>query len=52
MSHRSVLARMLSSRSQKSDVTLAELQALKQRFPLQRPQLFISYRDLQHCAIL
>ena len=44
--------RMLSSRSQKSYVTWAEFQALKQRFPLKSPQLFISYQDLQHYAIL
>jgi hypothetical protein len=44
--------RMLSSRSQKSYVTWAEFQALKKRFPLTRPKLFISYQDLQRYAIL
>ena len=44
--------RMLSSRSQKSYVTWTEFQALKQRFPLKRPQMFISYQDLQRYAIL
>ncbi len=43
--------RMLSSRSQKSYVTWTEFQALKQRFPLKRPQLFISDQDLQRYAI-
>ena len=44
--------RLLSSRSQKSSVTWTEFQALKQRFPLKRPQLFLSYQDLQRYAIL
>ena len=44
--------RTLGSRSQKSYVMWAEFQALKQRFPLKRPQLFISYQELQHYAIL
>ena len=43
--------RMLSSRSQQSYVTWTEFQALKQRFPLKRPQLFISYQDLPRYAI-
>jgi hypothetical protein len=43
--------RMLSSRSQKSYVTWTEFQALKQRFPLMRPQMFISYQDWQRYAI-
>jgi hypothetical protein len=42
---------MLSSRSQKSYVTWTEFQALKQRFPLMRPQMFISYQDWQRYAI-
>ncbi len=44
--------RRLSSRSQKSYVTWTEFQALKQRFPLKRPKLFISYQDWPHYAIL
>ena len=43
--------RLLSSRSQKSSVTWTEFQALKQRFPLKRPQLFLSYQDLHRYAI-
>jgi len=43
---------MLGSRSPKSYVTWAELQALNTCFFLKRPKLFISYQDLQRSAIL
>lgn len=44
--------RMLSSRSQKRDVSWTEFQQITARFPLTRPTLFIPYRELQRDAIL
>lgn len=44
--------RMLSRRSQKSTVTWTTFHRILARFPLRRPQLHISYRELQRYAIL
>jgi len=44
--------RMLSRRSQKSQVTWQAFQRILERFPLKRPKLYVPYSALQEYAIL
>jgi RNA-directed DNA polymerase len=44
--------KMLCSRSRKGKISWAVFARIKQRLPLQRPKLFLSYRAFQQCAVL
>jgi len=44
--------KMLSSRSHKGHVTWEAFYRIKKRYPLQRPKLYLPYRELQAIAVL
>ena len=44
--------KMLCSRSRKGRITWEVFHRIKRRFPLQRPKLFLPYRELQAIAVL
>jgi hypothetical protein len=44
--------KMLSSRSHKGHITWEVFHRIKERYPLQRPKLYLTYRQLQAIAVL
>ena len=44
--------KMLSSRSRKGRLSWEMFHRIKERYPLQRPRLYLPYRDLQAMAVL